>query len=585
MAASELPYTASRTSTARFFASGHASDLEMQLSMHRKLLAFALCLAAAQTCGGLLAQIGPIRLDDATATFGDSFMHQDGNDGQSYLYQLMSAGLATFDYDNDGYTDAYFLNGGHSTSQPIHMGNALLQLRYTGSNTQFRDVSRAAGLDYRGVGLGVAVTDFNNDGFEDVYVSNFGNNLLFQNNGDGTFSDVTDVAQVADGQKFGAGPVFADFDSDGDADLFCGNYVNFSLELFERKQPTAFPFPPGPKDFPPTPDSYFVNNGDGTFDDQSIPSGIASVSGPSMGAVAVDADSDGDLDIFVCCDGAPNHLFVNDGVGNFEEQGVIAGVAYDSIGVANGSMGADAGDLNADGIEDLFVTDFADQHPMLFMSQGAGFFDDEARRRGAGGNLFPHVNWGAGLIDLDNDTDLDLFIANGHFLKNTSRTHPQTSYAVPNSVLENSGHGRFEQVDGAAAQATLAPQSSRGVAIEDFNQDGLLDILILNNAAESQILLNQTNSGHNWLEVSLVGTSSNRSAIGARVTIRLDGVETSGRVHSGRGYQSHFGTRLHFGLANHDSVPTLEVLWPDGQIQTLNAVQPNQRLTIVQTPE
>ena len=550
--------------------------------MHSKLLSLALSLAALPTSGVLWAQTSPIRLVDATENFGDGFLHQDGNDGQSYLYQLMSAGLATFDYDNDGFTDAYFLNGAHSTSQPIHMGNALLQLRYTRGNTQFRDVSRAAGLDYRGVGLGVAVTDFNNDGFQDVYVSNFGNNLLFQNNGDGTFSDVTDVAQVADGQKFGAGPVFADFDSDGDADLFCGNYVDFSMEQFQRKLPAAFPFPPGPKDFPPTPDSYFVNNGDGTFEDQSIVSGIASVRGPSMGAVAMDADSDGDLDIFVCCDGAPNHLFINNGIGHFEEQGVIAGVAYDSVGVANGSMGADVGDLNSDGIEDLFVTDFADQHPMLFISQGAGFFDDESRRRGASGNLFPHVNWGAGLVDLDNDSDLDVFIANGHFLKDTSRTHPQTSYAVANSILENSGNGRFELLTADSTAEAPAPQSSRGVAIEDFNHDGMLDILILNNAAKSQIMLNQTNSGHNWLEVSLVGTTSNRSAIGARVIIKVGDAELSAQVHSGRGYQSHFGTRLHFGLAGHSQISVLEVLWPNGQRQTMDQVQPNQRLTIVQ---
>ena len=440
-------------------------------------------------------------------------------------------------------------------------------------------------MDFRGVGLGVAVADFNNDGFEDVYVSNYGSNLLFQNNGDGTFSDVTHTASVADGQKFGAGPVFGDFDSDGDVDLFCGNYVDFSMEQHERKLPAAFPFPPGPKDFPPVADTLLVNRGDGTFEDRSIESGIAAVSGPSMGAVALDAESDGDFDIFVCCDGAPNHLFINDGKGHFEEQAVIAGVAYDNIGIANGSMGAEVGDLNSDGIEDLFVTDFADQHPMLFISQGAGFFDDEARRRGASGNLFPHVNWVAGMADLDNDMDLDLFIANGHFLKDTSRTHPQTSYAVANSVLENAGNGHFSQLSEAAIDGQAVPQSSRGVAIEDFNHDGLLDVLVLNNAAKSQILLNQTDSAANWLEVSLVGTNSNRSAIGARVIIELPDREMTAYVHSGRGYQSHFGTRLHFGLDNYQLVAKLKVIWPDGHIQTLQAVPPNQRLTIVQDPQ
>ncbi len=543
-----------------------------------------------------LSQDSLLNLVDATASSGLAFEHQDGT-GKSYLFELMGAGLATLDYDNDGRCDIYFLNGGVVPDGRLGndsldaqragqgRGNALWKLtpgsRVT-SHLQFCDVSQAAGLDDRGFGLGVASADYDNDGFTDVYITNFGANKLFHNNGDGTFADVTQSAHVADGEKFGAGAVFVDIDADGDLDLFSGNYVKFSLERHAQLAPVAFPFPPGPKDFPPEPDTLFRNEGNGTFVDISRVSGIADTVGPSMGVVASDFDLDGNQDIFVCSDGAPDHLLVGDGSGNFVDEGFFSGVAYDARGNANGSMGADVGDLNGDGLEDLFVTDYANQFPMLFMSQEPGLFQDETRARNAGRELLPHVNWGVGLVDLDNDGDLDAFVANGHFLKDTRATHPQTKFSVVNTLLENTGRAEFREVAAAGKMDWGVPASSRGTAFEDFDNDGDVDIVILNCAAAAQLLENRSAGKNHWLRIELVGRRANRTAVGASVSVSSPGFELSAQVHSGRGYQSDYGKVLHFGLGQLSSVSNVKIVWPGGEVQQLAEVAADQQLTIIQ---
>lgn len=521
-----------------------------------------------------------LRLVDATGSSGISFIHDDGSNGKNYLPEFMGAGVASLDYDNDGWIDCYFLNGCPLPRQARrNVGNALFRnLR----NLEFSDVSTTTICNDAGYGLGVAAADYNNDGFVDLYISNFGANSLLRNNGDGTFTDETLHAGVQDGEKFGAGVLFLDVDGDGNTDLFCANYVAFDFDRHAQLAPQSFPFPPGPKDFPAVEDSLFLSNGDGTFSDVSQGSGIASVVGPSMGAVACDFNDDGNQDIFVCCDGAPNHLFQGMGDGRFEENSVLTGVAYDGRGIANGSMGVEVADLNADNIEDLFITDYSQQYPMLFMSIGGSGFDDQSRRWQVGREVLPHVNWGAGLVDFDHDGDRDLFICNGHFLKNVHKANPSTNFRVPNTVLANEGGRGFSAIPGAI-QGHSAEQSSRGAAFDDFDNDGDIDVVILNCNAAAQVLCNQTQAVGNWAKIKLISTTGNRDAIGARVTVETENAKQAAWVHSGRSYQSHFGGTLHFGLGKSTRIRRLTVRWPCGQEDVLSDVATGKMIVVIQS--
>lgn len=553
---------------------------------HFWLLLLAFWIGAGPS--GLLrtrAEESGLVLVDVTSQSGIDFVHRDGSQGKEYLFELMGAGLATLDFDGDGNFDSYFLNGqtmpssGDASPTP---GNALF--RNLG-HMHFTECSHASRADFHGYGLGVTVGDYNSDGFPDLYISNFGQNALLQNCGDGTFLNVADIASVTDGNKFGAGVAFLDLEGDGDLDLFSANYVDFTFERHAVLAPQAFPFPPGPKDFPPLTDSLFLNNGDGTFSDISVDSGIASVRGPSMGVICGDFDNDGDTDIFVCCDGAPNHYFRNEGMGRFVEQGVLVGVAYDAMGQANGSMGVDAMDLNGDHVDDLLITDYANQLPMLFLSLGPQGYSDDTRRSQAGREVLPHVNWGVGLIDFDNDVDGDIFLCNGHFLKRAREINPQTDFRVANTLLENMGNCRFTSRTESGLQGQSI-QSSRGAAFDDLDNDGDVDVVILNCADAASVLENRSLSKSNhWMQMELIGRNCNRDALGARVTIQFGDTETIAEVRSGRGYQSHFGSRLHFGLGDATSIEQLTISWPDGSRQQFLDVAADQLLRVVQAPK
>ncbi len=507
-----------------------------------------------------------IRFEDLTERSGIEFRHVDGSSGRQYLVEFMGAGVASLDYDRDGWVDVYFCNG-HPLPQPAPAapppGNYLY--RNLGG-FRFRNVSVPASCDDRGYGLGAVSADYDNDGFADLYVTNFGVNTLLRNNGDGTFSDVTAAAGTADGSRFSAGANFLDVDADGDLDLFVGNYVDFSFARHARIAPRSYPYPPGPRDFPYLPDSLYLNRGDGTFEDASDSSGIGTIRGPSMGSIAGDFDGDGDCDIFVCCDGEPNHLFVNDGRGRFEELGVAAAVAMDAQGAANGSMGVDAADLNGDGIDDLLVTDYTRQTPMLFLSLAPGIFEDAAHRSRIGTEVAPHVNWSPGLVDFDNDGDADAFFCNGHFLKKASDLEPITDFRVRNSVMENLGSARFRSVTSTAGAALQRKASTRGAAFEDFDRDGRVDAVLLNCDDTPQVLRNVTPPNGFGITVRCIGRAVNRDGVGTRIAIRCGNATHSSEVRSGRGYQSHFGMQVHFGVAAGQTIDGIEVKWPDGTV-------------------
>ncbi len=511
-----------------------------------------------------------IRLTDVTAETDVNFVHFLGGCGKQYIVEFMAAGLALFDYDGDGLEDVYFLNGAplRGTTVDTRPGDSLY--RNNGDWT-FTDVTEAAGVGDTGYGLGIAVGDYDHDGHPDIYLNNFGPNVLYRNNGDGTFSDVTQFAGVANGDKFGAGACFFDMDRDGDLDLYVANYLEFTYERQAIAAANAYPYPPGPQDFPPVADSLFRNNGDGTFTDVSQSSGIGLVAGTSMGMICFDYEDDGDTDIFVANDAMVNFLFRNDGTGKFDEVALAAGVACNYQGVINGSMGVDCGDYDCDGLLDLFLTDYSGQLPVLYRNLGRGLFADVTSATGAGRTTQYQTKWGTGLIDFDNDGDCDIFIACGHFLENIRAIDDRASYRTANVLLMNTGDGKFLDVSRRCGAGLAVVESSRGAVFGDLDNDGDVDAVVLNSGTRATILRNESETDNHWLQILLRGVDGNRDGVGARVKVVAGDRSQVAEVHSGRGYQSHFGTRLHFGLGPRDRVDSIEVRWIGGRTETFTA--------------
>jgi enediyne biosynthesis protein E4 len=541
----------------------------------------AALLVAAVAGASSSAEPKPIRLVDATAESGIEFLHTDGGSGQHYLMEFMTAGLALLDYDNDGLIDLYFLNGaalpGTVFDQPPR--NALY--RNHGDGT-FTEVTEQAGLGDTGFGLGVTVGDYNNNGYQDVYLNNFGPNVLYRNNGDGTFSDVTEQAAVDAGDQFGAGACFLDIDGDGALDLYVANYLDFTYELHAIRSRSAHPYPPGPQDFPPVPDTLYRNNRDGTFTDISQRSGIGNVAGTGMGVICFDHIGNGYPDIFVCNDALPNFLFSNDGRGVFRETALLAGLAHDFFGNNNGSMGADCSDYDNDGRLDLFMTNYTGERPLLYRNLGDGLFEDFASRAGIGGATVPHTKWGVGLVDFANRGRPDIFIACGHFLRNIQQIDDRTTYRVRNLLLQNTGNGRFTDVSNCSGDGLAVEDSSRGVAFDDLNNNGRVDVVVLNANSRPTVLRNESQGGPHWLQIHLRGVTSNRDGVGARVRVVAGDLSQVREVHSGRGYQSHYGTRLHFGLGHRDHVERIEVRWPGGSSEVFTDVPVDRRVVLLQ---
>ena len=522
-----------------------------------------------------------IRFADVTESSGLLFKHQDGSDGNRYLIELMGAGICSFDADGDGLVDVFMLNGYELTrgGQRNPEDTSSCKLFKNRGSFAFLDCTQQSGVFVNGYALGATAGDFNHDGFNDLYISNYGANVLLMNNGDGTFVDASKEAGVQGQGEFGAGVTFLDANNDGNLDLFVGNYVEFDFDRHFELAPKAFPYSPGPKDYPPCRDRLFISNGDGKFQDVSKESGIADSAGPSMGVVAADFDDDGDVDVFVACDGAANLLYQNDGTGRFTEEALFVGVAFDMRGNANGGMGVDAADINGDGLIDLFVTDYSDQFPELFINgKPAGVFEDVARRFQVGLEVYQHVNWGIGLMDFDLDGDFDAFVCNGHLLENAKEIEPNTSYGVANVVLENLDGRLFRSVSDQAGEALDLAESSRGAAFDDLDNDGDIDAVILNCDSMNQVLENRQTSSNDWIGIRLVGTKSNRSAVGAKVIIRSGGKEKTLWKLNGRGYQSFYGERLHIGLgttARTDASQTVGqideviVYWPGNKEPTV----------------
>jgi len=523
----------------------------------------------------------PILLRDVTRQTGIDFKHDDGSSGRRYICENMTAGLALFDYDGDGLIDIYFVNGAPLPGTKVETPPRNRLYRNLG-NWKFVDVTDQAGVGDRGYGLGVAAADYDNDGDQDLYISNFGPNVLYRNNGDGTFSDVTAEAGVANGNRFGAGVCFLDMDADGDLDLYAANYIIFSCEMHVPYTIMGVPSYRAPQDYTPDADTLFRNNGDGRFTDVSAESGISAHAGTGMGIVCADYDNDGDTDVFVCNDVMGNFLFENDGTGKFEEVALIRGVAYNFSGASLSSMGVDCGDYNNDGWLDFFMTDYQGEMPVLYENSGQGYFEDATLRARAGLNAFPHVTWGTGFADFDNDGDRDLFIACGHLQDNIELRDDTAQYMVRNILLMNTGDGKFIDVSATSGDGMLPKLSSRGTGLDDLDNDGDIDVVVLNSRREPTILRNDSPNDHHWIQIRLRGTKTNRDGVGARVTVVAGDLVQVDEVHSGRGYQSHHGMRLHFGLGNRNHIDRIEVRWIGGDVEVFKPVPVDRVVTLVE---
>jgi len=539
---------------------------------------------------GLLLVGGPFRpfelsgqviFHDATAETGIAFRHTDGSSGRHYIMETVTAGLALFDYDNDGDTDIYFLNGSPlpGTKARVRPKNALYR---NDGGWKFSDVTDAAGVGDTGFGLGVAVGDCDNDGDADIFVNNYGPDVLYRNNGDGTFTDVTERAGLGGDDNFAAGAAFLDIDGDGDLDLYVANYLKFAYDQYGPRYMRGIPVYRDPRQYPASPDILYRNNGDGTFTDISRESGIGLHAGWGMGMVCADYDNDGDTDIFVANDESQNFLFRNDGTGRFEEVGLIAGIAYDLHGDEHGSMGVDCGDFDNDGWLDFYVTSYQSQLATLYRNMGDGTFQDVTLMTGAGAGTFPNVTWGNTIADFDNDGDRDIFVACGHLQDNIEKYSDSSTYYQRNILLLNTGDGKFVNVSDESGDGLLVKLSSRGAGFDDLDNDGDLDAVILNSREKPTVLRNETKNANHWIQVRLRGVKSNRDGVGARVRVVAGELLLIDEVHSGRGYQSHYGTRLHFGLGERDRIDRIEVYWIGGASDVLHDLPADQILTITE---
>ncbi len=521
------------------------------------------------------SQADPVGFTDMTTELGIEFRHVNGESGQKYFIEPIGSGVALFDFDNDNDLDLYLVNGNDLPGMisPILPTNRL----YRNDGNTFTDVTTQTGVGDTGYGLGCCVGDYNNDGFTDLYVTNYGANVLYHNNGDGTFRDVTAAAGVG-GDRFSSGCAFVDIDVDGDLDLYVVNYVQFDPETNPECTRQGIWTYCTPEALPGVSDVLYLNNGDGTFTDVSEETGVSKAMGKGLGVVCGDVDNDGDVDIFVANDTTPNLLYRNTPNSvEMTEDALFSGVALSEEGRAYSGMGANLGDFDNDGYLDIVITNFQDQTNSLYHNAQSRFFNEVSFAKGIGERSLPYLAWGVGFVDFNNDGWLDLFIANGHLDDNIAEIDPIGTYPQPNQLFLNNGGVNFSELtDGAIA----IPKVSRGTAFGDTDNDGDIDIVVSNLKDSPTLLRNDGGNAAQWLAVKLVGTHCNRDAIGARVTVVSGDLTQIREVKSGSGYLSQNDLRLHFGLGTAASVDRLTVRWTCGKIQTLRDLETNQMLVI-----
>ncbi len=515
---------------------------------------------------------------DVTDQAGIKFKHVSSPE-KKYIVESMSGGVALFDYDNDGYLDIYLVN-----SLTVDMVKSKQKTRsalyHNNGDGTFTDVTDKAGVGDIGWGMGVAIGDYNNDGWDDIYVTCLGPNHLLRNNGNGTFTDVTQKAGVGD-PRWSTGAAFLDYDNDGKLDLFVANYVDFdvnNLPEFGKGRTCQFkgvPVQCGPRGLKGAGDSLYHNNGDGTFTDVSKKAGVADTDGYyGLGVIASDFDDDGLVDIFVANDSTPNFLYHNNGDGTFKDIGFPAGVAVNENGSEQGSMGVTLGDYDHDGRLDLFITNFDDDYNTLYHNDGKGSFTDVSYAAKVAAVSLPYVGWGTWFFDYDNDGWPDLLVVNGH-------VYPQLpTYRQRNFVHHNNRDGTFTEVAEQLGAPFAEKRTGRGAAFGDIDNDGDVDVVINNLDGPPQVLRNDGGNASNSILIKTIGVKSNRDGIGARVKIISGDLTQIAEVYSGGSYLSQSDLRVHFGLEKRAKIDLIEVHWPSGVVDKVTSVSANKILTI-----
>ena len=512
---------------------------------------------------------------DVTAKAKISFVHQSGATQEKYMVETFGSGVAWIDYDNDGYPDLYFVNQAPGSANALYHNNR---------DGTFTDVTRQAGVAADGNKshkMGVAVGDYDNDGHLDLYVTAFGPNILYRNNGNGTFSDVTAAAGVAGpATEWSTSTGFFDFDRDGDLDLYVATYLDFRMS----DNPYCGLRKPGyrmycnPTIFDGMADRLYRNNGDGTFTDLSQQAGIANPAGKGLGVVFCDFDRDGDQDIYVANDLVRNFLYRNNGDGTFVDVAYGAAVGFDINGKPLAGMGVDCADVDGDGHPELFVTNFSEELNTLYQNHGDGTFDDVTEKIGLGSGYLP-LGFGTKLYDADNDGDLDIHVANGHVIDNVKLYQPALSYDQRDLMYENLGK-RFRDVSDTSGPGLRGTRVGRGLAVADFDNDGNLDVVISSLGQAPVLLRNQGPKQGNWIALRAEGSKSNRFGLGARVTVEAGKRVQVREISNVASYLSSNDTRLHVGVGAAKVVQRIEVLWPSGSKQVLTDVPVNQILVV-----
>ncbi len=531
-----------------------------------------------------MPEISTVQLRDVTQKAGLRFVHNSGAFGKKFLPETMGPGVAFIDYDNDGWPDIFLVNGmdwpGHAKK---HTTPKLYHNNHDGT---FTDVTHKAGLDVEMFGMGVAVGDYDNHGYDDLFVTAYGQNHLFHNNGNGTFTDVTQKAGLLGPQEFSTSAAWVDYDKDGHLDLVVGNYVQWTPET------DLYCTLDGKSKSYCTPESYkgtsvrlWHNRGNGTFEDLTQKAGLGDPTSKTLGIAVLDFDDDGWPDLLFSNDTQPNKLYRNNGNGTFTEKAVVAGIAFSEDGVARAGMGVDAADYDHSGFPSLLITNFANQMLSLYHNEGKGLFVDEAPRSEIGRASLLTLGFGCFFFDYDLDGWPDVLVANGHIDADVQRVQANVKYAMPPHLFRNVGKGKFAEVTNSVGQAFASPRVGRGAAYADFNNDGRLDLLLSTNGGPVYLFRNEAQRAappNHSLRIKLTGTKSNRDGIGATVRVTSGGETQTQMLRSGSSYLSASELVLTFGLSHNEKADAVEIRWPSGEVQRLSNARAGQTVTVTE---
>jgi enediyne biosynthesis protein E4 len=532
-------------------------------------------LTLAFPCAAVAEQV---HFRDITSQAGIHFTHNNGAFGKKWLPETMGPGCAFIDYDNDGYPDVLLVNGDDFPGHP-HGGATPPKLYHNNRNGTFTDVTRQAGLAVPMFGLGVAVGDYDNDGFDDLFITALGQSHLFHNNGNGTFTDVTKSAGLWGPNEFSTSAAWVDYDRDGKLDLVVANYVQWS------EQGDLYCTADGAHKSYCTPESYkgssvrLWHNIGGKFEDVTQKAGLGDPTSKSLGIAILDYNGDGWPDILIANDTQPNKLYLNKKNGTFEERGVAAGIGFSEDGVARAGMGVDAADYDRSGHPSVIITNFANQMASLYHNEGNGLFVDEAPQSEVGRATLVTLGFGCFFFDFDNDGWPDIFVADGHIEDAVERVQKRVTYAEPSHLFRNLGGGKFQEVTAQMGSAFAAPRVARGAAYADIDNDGYLDVLVTTNGGPAYLFHNEGGTNRS-LRLKLIGTKSNRDGIGAVVHVTSGGDKQTKMLRSGSSYLSASELVLTFGLGSHAQEDAVEIDWPSGQMDRLSNVSGGQTVTV-----